>query len=841
VSAALWAGIGRLRRGLQSFFAGRRGRVVAVVGGVLVLLAGIGLARFGQRLGDLRARHATGPAWAFPSRVYSDGVPLVAGRPLPRIYLERHLAARGYRHADAASRPGTYAWRPDGVEIFLRGFTDARDPAGFGGPERVRLVLEEDRIAGVARLVTRPRNLPPGSPPPDTLHPPRLEPWPIAMLAEPNGARRTWVPLARIPKVVRDAVIAAEDRRFRSHFGLDLRGSLRALLVNTRAGEVREGASTLTQQLARGLFLGRERTFGRKFKEAGYALLLELYLSKDQILEMYLNSIYWGQGDTRAVAGIEEAARWYFSTSADSLGLEQAALLAGLIPAPVAYSPFRRPELAKARRNAVLADMAQVGVIDAKTAARARSRALRVRKGTTRDDRFPDVMSAADAYLDRALARGAPRRWGLEILTTIDLVWQADAEREVRRTLAELDPGGERRKSPLQGAFVALDPRTGELRAIVGGRTPEPGDFNRALFARRQTGSSIKPLVYAAALDPTRGPPRFTLRTRVRDLPRTFRSGPTVWRPANADHRYHASLSLPEALARSANIATSNIVEAIGPDEVARYCERFGLGKLQPVMSIGLGSNEATLVDLVAAYGTIDFGGLRHLPHPVRAAVDARGENIVHPSTRAIRVIPPGVATLTRMMLQNVVDHGISRPLRWAHGFDRPVGGKTGTTNDNKDGWFCGITPEIAAGAWCGYDRPRGLGRAAAGTALPIWARVMNRLFEGWPIEEFADDPGVIRVFVDGRTDSLARRDCPWKVPVAFAEGSLPDTCRSNHRADWDRLFLARVQADSVARIVDSLTTNALRGVGAMPAFGRAPFLRAPGSGSGAAGGDSSR
>jgi penicillin-binding protein 1B len=803
-----------VRRALQSFFRGHRGRARAAVLAALVVIAGIGLARFGTRLDELRQRHATGPSWAFPSRIYTDGLSLAKGRVLPGRYLERHLASRFYHEARRPlTRPGTYAWRDDGIEIFLRGFTEARDPAGYGGPERVRIVIEDDRVAGVARLTAPAGSIPPGTPAPDTTNAPRLEPWPIAMLAEPNGARRTWVPLSRIPPVVREAVIAGEDRRFRSHFGLDLKGSLRAFLVNTRAGEVREGASTITQQLARGLFLGRERTFGRKLREAGYAVLLELFLSKDQILEMYLNSIYWGQGDTRAVAGIEEAARWYFSTPVDSLGLNEAALLAGLIPAPVAYSPFKYPRQARARRNAVLADMAQVGFIDARTAARARARKLGLNRGTTRADRFPDVMSASDVFLDRWLPEGAPRRWGLEILTTIDLVWQQDAEREVRATLAELDPGSRRdgRRAPLQGAFVALDPSSGALRAIVGGRWQKPGDFNRAMQARRQTGSSIKPLVYAAALDPARGAPRITMRTRLPDLPKTFRARGVVWRPVNAAHSYHSSLELKDALALSANVATANLVEAIGPATVARYCEKFGLGELKPVLSIGLGSNEVTLVDLVAAYAVLDFGGLRHMPHPVRAAVDARGENLVPPPPRPVRVIPPGVATLTRMMLEHVVERGISRPLRWAYGFMRPVGGKTGTTNENKDTWYCGFTPELAAGVWSGYDRPKNLNREAAGVAMPIWARVMNRLLDGWPEVPFADDPGVIRVWVDARTDSLARRDCPWRVIVPLVEGSLPDTCRSNHRFDWDALFLARVEADSLAAIHDSLAAGTLR------------------------------
>ena len=227
--------------------------------------------------------------------------------------------------------------------------------------------------------------------------------------------------------------------------------------------------------------------------------------------------------------------------------------------------------------------------------------------------------------------------------------------------------------------------------------------------------------------------------------------------------------------------------------------------------------------------GTIDFGGLRHRPHAVRAAVDAEGRNLVAVRPPPVRVLPSGVATLTRMLLENVVANGIARPLRWAYGFERPVGGKTGTTNDNKDTWFCGITPELAAGVWCGYDRPRGLGRAAAGVAMPVWARTMNRMLADFPLTEFADDPGLVRVFIDARTDSIARPNCPWKLPAVYVAGTVPDTCTSNHRADWDAILFARVSTDSLAGIEDSIGTTSLRMPGAPP-FARPRPIVAPGA-----------
>ena len=323
---------------------------------LLVLGAVVGFVHFAIGVHALYARRATGPSWSFPSRVFADGVSLEPGRALPEGYLRAHLEARGYRETAAPAAPGEYAGGPAGFEIVLRGFDGASDPDGAGGPERVRLRLAGGRLAALQRLGGLA-----GHAPPDTARAPRLEPVAVALLADSHRVLRTWVPLERIPRALREAVVAAEDRRFRRHLGLDLRGSFRAVAANVRAGGVREGASTITQQLARGLFLGSQRTWSRKLSEMLLALGLEALLSKDQILEMYLNSVYWGQSGSGGVAGAAEAARWYFDAPVESLSVSQAALLAGIIPAPNAYSPFRNARTALARRNLVLADMVATG------------------------------------------------------------------------------------------------------------------------------------------------------------------------------------------------------------------------------------------------------------------------------------------------------------------------------------------------------------------------------------------------------------------------------------------------------------------------------------------------
>jgi len=735
---------------------------------VLALAALAGFMRLTIEVRVLRERHATGPSWSFPSRVYSDGVSLAPGRVCPGIYLRAQLEARGYREVATAALPGEYHAVPDGFEIILRGFAATRDPEGSGGPERVRLRIAGGRLVEVKRLGSLA-----AATPPDTSRPARLEPVAIALLTDEHRVLRTWVPLARIPSALRDAVIASEDRRFRQHRGLDLRSNFRALVTNVQAGGVRQGGSTITQQLARGLFLGRERTWSRKLSEAVIAVGLEVLLSKDEILEMYLNSVYWGQNGSGGVAGVAEAARWYFDAPVESLDVARSALLAGIIPAPNAYSPFRDVYLATTRRNSVLGDMAATGALEVATAARLRAAPLAARRGPPAPNLFPSYVGYVRQYLAEHLPPGAAEHWGLSVFTTLDLVWQAEAERGLADGVDSLERWSGRGPQPLQGAFVALDPATGFVRAVVGGRAAGTGDFNRATQARRQTGSAIKPIVYAAALDSGRGAPRFGPGSTVPDLRREFAAGDTVWKPRNDRDEYHPKVTLAKALVKSLNVATANLVESIGPGQVARYAERFGLGKLKPVASIGLGTNEATLLALTGAYSVFPARGVRHAPTPVRTVLDAAGQDLLQQTAPIVRVLPSATADLMTGLLEDVVIFGVSYPLRSVYGFLRPTGGKTGTTNDYYDAWFVGFVPDLVAGVWVGYDTPRTLQRPAAEVALPIWAGIMSALLEGFPAEPFPGDAGLTLAWIDPWTGLLARTDCAT-MRVPFLPGTAP-------------------------------------------------------------------
>jgi penicillin-binding protein 1B len=741
----------------------RHRRFVVGLSAVLALVAVIAVVRFAFLVRAFRAHRAVGSSWSFPSRVYSDGVTLSNGQLVPREYLLAELAARGYRRvASAPTEPGTYATRGDAFDVVLRGTPDVPDPAGSGGPEHVRVQIANGRVVRSERLGGVP-----GAAPPDAKHDPRLEPMLIAIVFDESRIWRTWVSLKRVPEPVRDAIVASEDRRFYSHGGFDVRATLRALNANVRSGGVRQGGSTITQQLARGLFLGRERTMSRKLAEIPLAVGLELVLSKNDILEMYLNSVYWGQAEGFGVGGIEEAARWYFDAPVESLRVLEGATLAAMIPAPNEIQPFVRPDVVLERRNRVLRDLVETHKLSESEAARLAQEPLDVRRGPRPVERFPSFSGYVAQVVDRQLSRHAATSFGLSIFTTMDLAWQTRAEVEITAGLASLDGGASRR---LQGAFVALEPTTSAVRAMVGGRRQHPGDFNRAFQARRQTGSAIKPIVYATAFESANN---FTPATTISDSARTFGRGRSAWTPKNFDGSQHPEVTLAGALERSLNIATTNLVDHIGPDEVARAAERFGLGKLKAVPSIGLGSNEVSLISLTNAFAVFGHRGLLSEPSPIRVGVDHTGRAVLTPPVRSSTVIPEGIAALMTGLLENVVRYGVGYPLRATYGFDRPVAGKTGTTDDFKDAWFVGFTPDIVAGVWVGYDQPRSIGRQAAHTAIPVWARTVKSLLAGFPPTPFAIDASLEWRDIDPWNGYLADSTCIAET-TPFLRGTAP-------------------------------------------------------------------
>jgi 1A family penicillin-binding protein len=524
--------------------------------------------------------------------------------------------------------------------------------------------------------------------------------------------QRKDVPLAQISPHLQHAVVAVEDRRFWYHPGLDPIGLGRATLRNLREPGTVEGGSTLTQQLARTLYLSNAKTYGRKVKEAALALLLELRLGKDDILELYLNRVYLSAG----VYGVETMSNNLFGKHARDLSVSEAALVAGLIQAPSALSPWSNYEGALRRRNTVLARMREAGYITESEVAVARRQRPRIRP-------HPAAQDARAGYAKEYLRQQFRARFGgdqppdWQVHTTVLPAVQDAAEKAVADGLRRL---GQR---DLQAALVALDPRTGNVLAIVGGRDFQQTPFNRAWRSRRQPGSAFKPFVYAAALTRGRSPVSV-----ISGLETIEPQGPEEWTPRNVREEAVDQLTLRQALIESNNRAAVALQQGIGSRPILRLASDAGLRGQPDVPSLALGSGLVTPLDLTAAYAVFPNGGYRVTPRAILRVLDQQGDTALDEPVQRDRVLPDTVAFQMVSLMRDVIERGTATGVRqWGVRF--PVGGKTGTTNEAKDAWFVGYSSAIVVGVWVGFDQPATMGANAFGSrmALPIWADFMRR------------------------------------------------------------------------------------------------------------------
>ncbi len=613
-----------------------------------------------------------------------------------------------------------------------------------------------------------------------------------AFVSALSPVNRTNVPLAQVPAHVQAAFIAVEDRRFHAHRGVDWYGVARATVANVAAGSVREGASTITMQLARNVFLGNratERTFGRKLLEWRYATLLEGSLSKQDILERYLNAIYLGNG----VYGVEGASRDLFGKSVQNISLGEAAMLAGLPKAPSSYSPRRDRARALARRAVVFDVLLREGVANSTTIRSLRNTPLQLARAEWAPARAVDswAVEAVRVTLDSLRKAGviphALNDAQLRVWSTIDRRAQIAGERVIASGAWQIDQerayGGfavSGAGARTQGALVALDPTTGALRAIVGGRRIERKGFNRALRAKRQPGSTFKPFVYAEAL--RQG---FTAASMLEDEPVEIDIGRTVWTPANYGDNYAGHITMRDALARSANAATVRLSSKLSVKRIADLAHAQGIvSELPLVPALALGAGAVTPLELTVAYAPFGNGGLRVQPYLVERVEDQFGRVIwSHPRTAGAKVLEATDAFLITSLLQGVVDRGTGRPVREA-GIRGPVAGKTGTTNHGTDVWFVGYTPTLVASVWFGADEPQPLGWNASGgrMAAPVWARFLR---DGWHSPEgdraWVPPAGIETTQIDIGTGKLASDWCGPSRREFFVRGSAPkESCEND-------------------------------------------------------------
>ncbi len=612
-----------------------------------------------------------------------------------------------------------------------------------------------------------------------------LEPEIIRSTFDPALQDRLPVPLSLVPQHLIDAVLSIEDQRFFDHHGADFKRIAGAAVANVKAGRVVQGGSTLTQQLAKNLFLTPRRSLVRKYRELLMSWVLEAKYSKQDILEKYLNEVYMGQNAGHSLHGVGMAAQVYFARDISEITLAEGALLAALIRGPNLYSPRRNPDAALARRNLVLGRMFERGVLTTREHEVARGERLAVRTPIQRNNvgrYFVDYVAQGllRDYGDNALQRG------LSVYTTLDVEMQLLAERAVESGLQNLERSypALRGDAPLQAALVALDPRTGDVLAMVGGRDYGASQFNRAILARRQPGSAFKPIVALAALAQR---DRYTLASVLDDEPLSVETPAGLWEPANYDGQFRGPVTLRDALERSLNVPFARLGLEVGAEHIVQTARDLGLdGNIRAVPSIALGASEVTPLGMTRAFGVLAAGGFRADVTPTLAVVSARGETLDGSELSGEQVFRADEVYLVTSALRGAVERGTGRGLRRA-GFRGAVAGKSGTTNDYRDAWFVGFTPNISIAVWVGFDDGRSIGLPGSQAALPIFAQFLTEAIGSDGDGDFERPRGLEIVAVNQETGLRAGPGCRGEPELFLGQSANEE--RNRRSGDTDHVL----------------------------------------------------
>ncbi len=692
-------------------------------------------------------------------RIFGRPFELRAGNGLTPQQLVARLNDVGYAERADPDDPGEFAVTEEGIRLRPRVTTE-------GETRVVRVEFSTGSTPVIARLIDESTDTPSG---PVTLEAPLLT-------AFASGEKRRFTPLASIPERMQHAVLAIEDRRFYDHPGVDVIRSAGAIFTNLFGDrQYLVGGSTITQQIVKNTYLTREQTMKRKLQEQLMAVVLESRLSKDQIFELYLNEMVLGQRGPFAIHGVAEAARIFFGKDVRNVSLAEAATIAGLLQSPSRLSPFRNPERAVERRNVVLGAMVDAEFITEEEAEAARGLPLGMASRALENEApyFIDyVTHLLEEQAEGVLDTHAP----VDVYTTIDLHLQRIAQEVVGEGIASLDKQLAGRKiGPVQAALVTLDPRTGEILAMVGGRAYNQSQYNRAVTTRRQPGSIFKPFVFLAAFEHmvAQGTTSPTPATIVIDEPTVFMDGERPYEPGNYRGEYDGPITLRRALALSRNIPAIKLSEQIGYDQVANLWKSVGVGTpAQPYPSIALGVFEASPLEIATAYTIFVNGGRLRPARALTSIVEGPAtRRVPPPKTRDIA--RPDTTFLVTNMMRAVMNEGTGAGAR-AQGFRLNAAGKSGTTNDLRDAWFVGFTPELLTVVWVGLDDNTPIGLGGSQAALPIWSAFMSRALAARADQSFSVPDGIVFANVDPLSGQLATPFCPRHISEAFLEGTDP-------------------------------------------------------------------
>lgn len=719
---------------------------LSIVG--LVILAG-----FAVYLDAIVQEKFSGKRWTIPAKVYARPLELFVGQKLAKDDFLAELDALGYRREKAVAGPGGVSVAGNNVEMQTRGFQFYE---GAEESRRIRVRFSGDFVAGL--------NSADGS----SLAVARLEPVLIGGLYPAHNEDRILIKLDQVPPYLVQTLVAVEDREFFEHFGVSPKSIARAVWVNLTAGAVRQGGSTLTQQLVKNFYLTNERSLTRKATEAMMAVLLELHYDKQEILEAYLNEVFLGQDGRRAIHGFGLASQYFFGQPLAELKLHQIALLVGMVKGPTYYNPRRHPERALERRNLVLDLLAEQQVVDQAEVAAAKQKPLGItQRGSMADSSYPAFLDLVKRQLREDYREEDLTEEGLRVFTSFDPILQLKAEQAMSDTLKRLGKGAE----AVEGAMLVTNPETGEIQAMLGSRQPGYAGFNRALDAVRPIGSLIKPVIYLTALE---RPSQYTLTSLLEDEPFSVKGADgQVWRPQNYDRKAHGTVYLYQALANSYNLSTTRLGLDLGVPNVLKTLQRLGVSVDWPAYpSMLLGAGALRPIEVADVYQTLANGGFNTPLRGIRSVLTAEGEPLKRYPFQIQQRFDPGAIYLTQRAMQRVMHEGTGRSAYNQLPRSLNLAGKTGTTNDLRDSWFAGFSQDLLAVVWLGRDDNGKTSLTGATGALRVWADFMRRA-DPLPLNSPLPE-NVVQVWVDSRTGQGTDERCPGAVQMPYIRGSEP-------------------------------------------------------------------
>lgn len=752
-----------LRECNSLYLSNRRNRLKKLLKWILppVILLISAIAFYGLHLSNRIEKRFSARRWSIPSTVYSDTTILYPGQFLNVDLFKIKLQHMNYR--EVTYRPqqkGEIRFVSFGVDIYLN---DLKIPSlnRKGFPVRIR--YHRNRIKSIKRT-DQPALLP-------ILE---LEPEEVGKFYGPDRERRQLVSIHQVPQYLIYAVLAAEDSRFYEHRGFDPLGILRALYINLRHGRIRQGGSTITQQLAKNYFLTPDRKLSRKLNELLLAVVMEIMYDKNEILEIYLNEIYLGHRGPVAINGIGEASFFYFGKPVDQLSQVEAATIAGLIKAPNHFSPYADKGRCQERRNAVMRAMHDNGWLSENELQANAPLPVKTIGFTSYDKKAPYFMDYLSRQLETLYSYENLSSLGLSIYTTLDTQVQMAAEKALNDGLSRLEKSHPafQRKDPaqkLQGAIIVMQPKTGYVLAMVGGRDYGVSQYNRIIQSRRQPGSAFKPFVYLAALD------TFTPASRLFNEVKTYRVDGKPWKPQNFEPDSEPDVSVRTALKKSLNLATVDLAMQMGLEPIVEQIQRFQFStQFKPYPSLALGAFEVIPLELARAYCAFAADGVLPYPLSLKDVMDENDKILQQTHVNIERVVSPAKAFIMTSMLQSVVTEGTGRAVRES-GILWPVAGKTGTTNDYRDAWFVGYTPDILALVWVGFDNGDSITATGSTAALPIWVELIKLIPQYITKAQFKIPTGVVKRTVCSESGLLSKnRDCPDLVDEYFLAENVP-------------------------------------------------------------------